>query len=39
MLHWRKDIFSFLSRNARDASKFFHLPPNRVIEVGIQVEL
>ena len=36
---WRKDLFAFLSRNARDASKFFHLPPNRVIEVGIQVEL
>jgi len=36
---WRKHLFSFLSRNARDASKFFHLPPNRVIEVGIQVQL
>ncbi len=36
---WRKHLFSFLSRNARDASKFFRIPPNRIIEVGIQVEL
>ena len=36
---WRKRLFSFLARNAQDASKFFHLPPNRVIEIGIQVEL
>ena len=39
MLPWRKIIFSFLSRNAWDASKFFRIPPNRVIEVGIQMEL
>ena len=39
MSPWRKHLFSFLSKNARDASKFFRIPPNRVIEVGIQVEL
>ncbi len=39
MRPWRKILFSFLSRNAWDASKFFRIPPNRVIEVGIQVEL
>jgi KUP system potassium uptake protein len=39
MSYLRKDLFAFLARNACDASKFFHLPPNRVIEVGIQVEL
>lgn len=36
---WRKNLFAFLSRNSWDASKFFRIPPNRVIEVGIQVEL
>jgi KUP system potassium uptake protein len=36
---WRKTLFAYLSRNAWDASKFFRIPPNRVIEVGIQVEL
>lgn len=39
MRPWRKQLFAFLSRNARDASKFFGLPANRVIEVGAQVEL
>ncbi len=39
MRPWRKRLFAFLSRNALDASKFFHLPPNRVIEIGVQVVL
>jgi KUP system potassium uptake protein len=39
MAAWRCGLFAFLSRNARDASKYFHIPPNRVVEVGIQVEL
>ncbi len=39
MLSWRKHLFAFLSRNAWDASKFFRIPPNRVIELGVQMEL
>lgn len=39
MRDWRKGLFAYLSRNAWDASKYFRLPPNRVIEIGIQVEL
>jgi len=39
MRPWRKHLFAYLSRNALDASKFFHLPPNRVIEIGVQVVL
>ena len=39
MRPWRKHLFAYLSRNALDASKFFHLPPNRIIEIGAQVEL
>lgn len=39
MFPWRKRLFAFLSKNSRDASKYFNIPPNRVIEVGIQVEL
>jgi KUP system potassium uptake protein len=35
---WTRRIFAFLSRNALDAAKFFHLPANRVVEVGIQIE-
>lgn len=32
-------FFAFLSRNSRDASSFYNLPPNRVIELGIQMEI
>jgi KUP system potassium uptake protein len=36
---WRKVLFSFLSRNARPPTSFFNLPPNRVVELGVQVEV
>jgi len=36
---WRKMLFSFLSRNARPANAFFQIPPNRVVELGTQIEL
>jgi KUP system potassium uptake protein len=39
MAGWRKALFSFLSRNARPATTFFGLPPNRVVELGMQVQL
>lgn len=39
MALWRKVLFSFLSRNARTATNYFSLPPNRVVELGMQVEI
>ncbi len=36
---WRKVLFSFLSRNARPPTAFFNLPPNRVVELGAQIEM
>jgi len=39
MAHWRKVLFAFLSRNARPANMFFAIPPNRVVELGTQIEL
>jgi KUP system potassium uptake protein len=36
---WRKVLFAFLSRNARAPTSFFNLPPNRVVELGLQIEL
>ncbi len=39
MAAWRKRIFVFLARNAPPADAFFRIPPNRVIELGSQVEL
>lgn len=38
-LGWMTPIFRLMNRNARSASSFFHLPPNRVVELGAQVEL
>jgi KUP system potassium uptake protein len=38
MASWRKELFLLMSRNALDASAFFNLPPNRVVELGAQVE-
>ena len=35
----RKVFFKFLSNNAVPASAFFRLPPGRVIELGIQIEM
>jgi KUP system potassium uptake protein len=32
-------LFSFLSRNSRPPTAFFNLPPNRVVELGLQIEL
>ncbi|HLM73624.1 MAG TPA: KUP/HAK/KT family potassium transporter, partial [Polyangiaceae bacterium] len=39
MARWRKALFAFLSRNARPATAYFRLPPNRVVEFGTQIEL
>jgi KUP system potassium uptake protein len=39
MRPWRKRLFRFLSRNARSATDFFSIPPNRVVEIGTQIEL
>ena len=32
-------IFSFLNRNAGRATLFYGIPPNRVVELGSQVEI
>ncbi len=38
MSRWRKLLFSFLTRNARPPTAFFDLPPNRVVELGAQIQ-
>ena len=35
---WRKHLFIFMQRNARPATEFFGIPPNRVVELGAQME-
>jgi KUP system potassium uptake protein len=39
MMTWRKYLFAFVSRNATSATAYFGIPPNRVVELGMQVEL
>ncbi|MGZ3424096.1 MAG: potassium transporter Kup [Polyangiales bacterium] len=39
MSRWRKSLFAFISRNARPATAYFGLPPNRVVELGMQVDI
>ena len=39
MARWRERLFILLSRNAQGASDFFEIPPNQVLELGVQVEI
>ena len=39
MWHWQKVLFGMVSRNAKSATSYFGIPPNRVVELGMQVEL
>lgn len=36
---WRRLLFAFLLRNAASAARYFRLPPNRVVEIGAQIEI
>ncbi len=36
---WREALFALISRNAQPATAFFRLPANRVVELGMQVEI
>ncbi len=39
MALWRERLFAFLSRNAQRPTDFFRIPANRVVELGMQVEM
>jgi KUP system potassium uptake protein len=39
MARWRERLFVVMTRNAVRATAFFHLPPERVVELGVQVEI
>jgi KUP system potassium uptake protein len=39
MAIWREKLFVLMARNAVRATAFFRLPPERVIELGVQVEV
>jgi KUP system potassium uptake protein len=39
MAVWRERLFILMARNAVRATAFFRLPPERVVELGVQVEM
>ena len=39
MAPWRERLFVLMARNAVRATSFFRLPPERVVELGVQVEI
>jgi KUP system potassium uptake protein len=38
-LHWRNRLFMVLTSLELDATEFFRIPPNRVVELGGQIEI
>lgn len=36
---WREKLFALMSRNSLQATAFFNIPPERVVELGQQVEI
>jgi KUP system potassium uptake protein len=39
MALWRERLFKQMSKNAYSATEFFHIPTERVVELGTQVEI
>lgn len=39
MAVWREKLFATMARNAQRSIEFFKIPPNRVVELGAQVEI
>ncbi len=39
MARWRQGLFSIMARNSQSATDFYGIPPNQVVEIGLQVEL
>jgi KUP system potassium uptake protein len=39
MARWRKRLYAYTSRNAVSATAYFGIPTNRVVELGMQVDL
>ena len=37
--YWRSKLFAIMSRNAQSAVAYYNIPPSRVVEFGIQIEL
>lgn len=38
-LGWQRHLFAFMTRNASRSTRFYKIPPNRVVEMGMQMEI
>jgi KUP system potassium uptake protein len=39
MMLWREKLFSLMTRNALPATDFFRIPSERVVELGMRIEI
>jgi len=39
MVVWREKLFSLMARNATPPTRYFHIPSDRSLEIGIQIEI
>jgi KUP system potassium uptake protein len=39
MAVWRERLFSYMSRNSQSAARFFNLPPDQVVSIGLIIEI
>ncbi|WP_423823989.1 potassium transporter Kup [Salinisphaera sp. SPP-AMP-43] len=39
MMLWREKLFAYMSRNAIQPTSYYKVPPDRVIELGLRVEI
>ncbi len=39
MAMWREKLFALMARNAMNAARYFHLPTDRTLEIGVNVEI
>lgn len=39
MARWREVLYALMTRNATDVATYFHLPVERVVEIGVRVEI
>jgi KUP system potassium uptake protein len=39
MFEWQKNLYAFLSRNARPVKDYYQILPTQIIEIGLAVQL
>ena len=39
MVMWREKLFALMARNAMNAARFFRLPSERTLEIGVNIEI